>query len=80
MSSKEMFNRRADIYSSASCPCINCEDRTVEPNCHTDCFKYLQFKERRQVIKDEKKKVDLLDNYENEFAAKVHYDRMRKNK
>lgn len=33
-------------------PCKGCKDRTVEPNCHTDCPRYLEWRkgvdERRE--------------------------------
>lgn len=25
-------------------PCKNCPDRTIEPNCHTTCKKYLEWR------------------------------------
>lgn len=28
-------------------PCKNCKDRTVEPNCHITCQKYIEFKKKR---------------------------------
>ena len=35
-------------------PCKNCTDRTVEPNCHTDCERYTAFVEERDRIKSVK--------------------------
>lgn len=41
-------------------PCKGCEDRCIEPNCHTTCQKYLDFLNRLKVVNqkesDEKKR------------------------
>lgn len=36
--------------------CYNCPDRTVEPNCHTSCEKYLS-----QKAEGEKKKAEIAE-------------------
>lgn len=44
-------------------PCKDCKDRTVEPNCHTTCEKYLEAKalhdEKKQRIYDAKMKENV---------------------
>lgn len=35
-------------------PCKDCPDRTVEPNCHTDCEKYRAFQQFIDSHQDEK--------------------------
>lgn len=33
-------------------PCIDCKDRTVEPNCHTTCEKYAVQREENKKRKE----------------------------
>ena len=35
--------------------CRGCPDRTVEPNCHLECEKYLQAKARRAKVMEKRK-------------------------
>lgn len=37
-------------------PCKGCKERTIEPNCHMICERYLEFIERRNVRKAEEEK------------------------
>lgn len=36
-------------------PCKNCPDRTIEPNCHTTCKKYLEW--RKAVDETRQKEI-----------------------
>ena len=35
-------------------PCRGCPERTVEPNCHTDCPRYQAYRESRERIRAER--------------------------
>lgn len=34
---------------------VDCPDRTVEPNCHATCKRYLEFDEERKKIRADRK-------------------------
>ena len=36
-------------------PCMNCEERVVEPNCHMYCVKYLQFSSKCNAANEARK-------------------------
>jgi hypothetical protein len=38
--------------------CYNCPDRTIEPNCHTSCEKYLSQKEAWEKQKEAMREAD----------------------
>jgi hypothetical protein len=42
-------------------PCKDCTNRTVEPNCHTRCAEYLEFKEMRDKISRKKYETAMLN-------------------
>lgn len=33
-------------------PCKNCKDRTIEPNCHMSCVKYIEFTEENKRARE----------------------------
>lgn len=38
--------------------CLNCTDRTIEPNCHTDCEGYLHRQARKEQARQARKFED----------------------
>lgn len=48
--------------SNINC-CKDCPDRTVEPNCHTDCERYQAERERLNKIRMEKIKNKNVNSY-----------------
>ena len=54
--SKPLYNRFG--------PCKDCQDRTIEPNCHAACDKFKEYTEKRL---DEKKKYWKSINVDNMF-------------
>ena len=43
--------------------CKDCPDRTVEPNCHTDCERYLKALDDLQRIREQKIKRRNIEAY-----------------
>lgn len=46
-------------------PCMFCEDRTVEPNCHSTCSAYADFRKRVEQLN----KIEDLENAVNYYNA-----------
>ena len=36
-------------------PCKNCKERTIEPNCHTTCEKYLKYVDMCKEYKEQER-------------------------
>lgn len=47
-------------------PCKGCKDRTIEPNCHMSCTKYIEFAEECKRANDVRKIIS-----EQEFARRA---------
>ena len=54
-------------------PCMGCEERSIEPNCHTECRKYLLFEWLIAKEKHEAEKEKDLD----ELHDKLGYRRQK---
>lgn len=52
-------------------PCMGCDERSAEPNCHTECRKYLLFE---WLIAKEKHEAEK-DKYLDELHDKLGYRR-----
>lgn len=50
--------------------CKGCEERTVEPNCHMTCERYLEAVEEADRIREERRKDFYLAAYANEQKAR----------
>lgn len=46
-------------------PCKDCTERTIEPNCHSTCERYLDMVERNRVLKEKKEKALVLSGAKN---------------
>ena len=43
--------------------CKNCPDRTIEPNCHTTCERYLAVRAEQYETKKRRQAVQAIDSY-----------------
>ena len=58
-------------------PCLNCTKRTIQPNCHSTCEAYLNYRKQLNEINEKRQsRVDL----ESEFYAirKSKFKRLKK--
>ena len=46
---------------NSKAPCLGCEDRTIEPNCHMRCEKYIEFQEEMKRANEVQKMMELVD-------------------
>ena len=52
-------------------PCYRCSDRTIEPNCHDTCGRYLEWVAENEKIKKERRKdFDYFDYKEKTLQKK----------
>lgn len=44
--------------------CVECKERSIEPNCHTYCEQYLAFLEKTKEIREQRQKeYDIIDYF-----------------
>ena len=61
--------------SKPQAPCLNCLDRYL--TCHSKCIKYLEFKERANILKEEINKNKRFE-YDLQEFKKAKYKRINK--
>lgn len=52
-------------------PCKGCPDRTVEPNCHTNCEKYLEQVKEYEVIREGRNQDSDFIEFKKEVNLKI---------
>ena len=52
-------------------PCKDCPDRSIEPNCHTTCEKYLAQVKEYEIIKNEKSKESDFNEFKKDMVTKM---------
>lgn len=61
-------------------PCQGCADRTVKPNCHTTCVKYLAYAEERENIRNIMRQAHETDHLLLLGAQRIKREKFRKRK
>ena len=59
-----------DYHTGINGTCYGCPDRTIEPNCHTTCEKYIKAKDtwenHKNMIKAAKEKEGIYTHYKHD--------------
>lgn len=50
-------------------PCKNCKDRYL--GCHSECEKYIAYKDDRQAMHKRKEKAGLIDGYQKDACSRT---------
>lgn len=53
------------------CPCMGCERRVAEPNCHDRCAEYGEWRENKRALKAAKGDDNVIYEYEGERNARL---------
>ena len=65
-------------------PCLGCESRTVQPNCHMTCERYLQYRASREQALRNKSEYGMVndaiarDQYRMHIRRNANFARRRK--
>lgn len=53
-------------------PCLGCSDRSIEPNCHTNCERYAQWQKLREPMHKVKTQTNLFSDYLHSKNVRMH--------
>lgn len=53
-------------------PCKDCQDRTIEPNCHDTCERYKSWKEDNNAEKQRRKEMNTYTIYNHEKTERMY--------
>ena len=57
-------------------PCRGCEDRTVVPNCHTNCIEYKRYCAERERVRERHREF-MIQFHDEQRGARMEYGRRK---